>query len=92
MAIGSYYPHLADIELENYKVRILDENKGTAAVTRVLIEASDGDDELGHRRRLREHHRGRWEALVDAIEYGMLRGRGYYGGPSARERHKERQR
>ena len=41
-AIGELHPHLRDIELVNFKVRILDETKGTGAVTRVLIDASDG--------------------------------------------------
>ena len=37
----------ADIELVNYKVRILDEHHGTGAVTRVLIDSSDGDETWG---------------------------------------------
>ncbi len=41
-SIGELHPHLRDIELVNFKVRILDEDKGTGAVTRVLIDASDG--------------------------------------------------
>ena len=46
-AITRKYPHLSDIELVNYKVRILDETKGTGAVTRVLLDASDGEDLWG---------------------------------------------
>ena len=46
-AIGETYPHLRDIELVNFKVRILDESKGTGAVTRVLLDASDGRDTWG---------------------------------------------
>ncbi|HSZ03655.1 MAG TPA: citramalate synthase, partial [Solirubrobacteraceae bacterium] len=42
-AIGEIHPHVRDIELVNFKVRILDEAKGTGAVTRVLLDASDGD-------------------------------------------------
>ena len=57
-AIVSKYPHLADIELVNYKVRILDETKGTGAVTRVLLDASDGEDSWGSIGVSREHHRG----------------------------------
>ena len=57
-AIADMYPRLRDIDLVNYKVRIIDEHKGTGAVTRVLIDASDGDETLGHDRRLGEHHRG----------------------------------
>ena len=48
-AIGERYPHLRDIELVNFKVRILDETKGTGAVTRVLLDASDGTRRPGAR-------------------------------------------
>ena len=47
----------ATIELVNYKVRILDEPHGTDATTRVLIDVSDGDDDVGLDRRGRERHR-----------------------------------
>ena len=57
-AIADRYPHLAEIELTNYKVRILDEAHGTGAVTRVLLDSADGEPRVGHDRRLREHHRG----------------------------------
>ena len=43
-AIADMYPRLRDIDLVNYKVRIIDEHKGTGAVTRVLIDASDGEE------------------------------------------------
>jgi 2-isopropylmalate synthase len=74
-AIVSKYPHLADIELVNYKVRILDENKGTGAVTRVLLDASDGDDTWGSIGVSENVVEASWEALVDSIEYGMVRSR-----------------
>ena len=57
-AITELHPHLAEIELTNYKVRILDEHHGTGAVTRVLLDSSDGVRRVGLDRRLREHHRG----------------------------------
>ena len=56
-AIGEIHPHLRDIELVNFKVRILDETKGTGAVTRVLIDASDGQRGVGLDRRLGERDR-----------------------------------
>ena len=56
-AIGEIHPHLRDIELVNFKVRILDETKGTGAVTRVLIDASDGARRVGLDRRLGEPDR-----------------------------------
>jgi 2-isopropylmalate synthase len=73
-AIVSKYPHLADIELVNYKVRILDEAKGTGAVTRVLLDASDGEESWGSIGVSENVVEASWEALVDSIEYGMLRG------------------
>ena len=72
-AIVSKYPHLADIELVNYKVRILDESKGTGAVTRVLLDASDGDESWGSIGVSENIIEASWEALVDSIEFGMLR-------------------
>ena len=57
-AIGEIHPHLRDIELVNFKVRILDEDKGTGAVTRVLIDASDGQRRLGVDWGFRECDRG----------------------------------
>ena len=73
-AIVSKYPHLADIELVNYKVRILDETKGTGAVTRVLLDASDGEESWGAIGVSENIIEASWEALVDSIEFGMLRG------------------
>jgi len=72
-AIATKYPHLSDIELVNYKVRILDEAKGTGAVTRVLLDASDGEDSWGSIGVSENIIEASWEALVDSIEYGMAR-------------------
>ncbi len=72
-AITQKYPHLSDIELVNYKVRILDETKGTGAVTRVLLDASDGEDVWGSIGVSENIIEASWEALVDSIEYGMVR-------------------
>lgn len=74
-AIVERYPHLKDIELVNYKVRILDEHKGTAAVTRVLIDASDGHDTWGSLGVSENIIEASWDALVDSLEYPMQSGR-----------------
>jgi 2-isopropylmalate synthase len=71
-AIGERHPHLRDIQLVNYKVRILDESKGTAAVTRVLLDASDGQDAWGSIGVSENIIEASWEALVDSLEAGML--------------------
>jgi 2-isopropylmalate synthase len=73
-AIGEIYPHLRDIELVNFKVRILDESKGTGAVTRVLIDASDGHQVWGSIGVAENLIAASWDALVDSLEYGMQPG------------------
>jgi 2-isopropylmalate synthase len=70
-AIVEIHPHLKDIELVNFKVRILDETKGTGAVTRVLIDASDGHDVWGSIGVAENLIAASWDALVDSLEYGM---------------------
>jgi 2-isopropylmalate synthase len=76
-AIGERYPHLRDIELVNFKVRILDERKGTGAVTRVLLDATDGQDTWGSIGVSENIIEASWEALVDSLEAGMLPGRAH---------------
>jgi 2-isopropylmalate synthase len=71
-AIVEVHPHLREIELVNYKVRIVDEAKGTDAVTRVLIDASDGNAVWGTIGVSENLIAASWEALVDSLECGML--------------------
>jgi 2-isopropylmalate synthase len=73
-AIGEIHPHLRDIELVNFKVRILDESKGTGAVTRVLIDASDGHEVWGSIGVAENVIAASWDALVDSLEHGMQPG------------------
>jgi 2-isopropylmalate synthase len=70
-AISEHYPHLAEISLTNYKVRILDEDKGTAAVTRVLLDSSDHEREWGTTGVSENIIEASWEALVDSLEYAF---------------------
>jgi 2-isopropylmalate synthase len=70
-AITDRHPHLADIELTNYKVRILDEDHGTGAVTRVLLDSSDGQKEWGSIGVSENIIEASWEALVDSLEYAF---------------------
>jgi 2-isopropylmalate synthase len=72
-AIGELYPDLAGIELENFKVRLIDEHSGTASVTRVLIDATDGDTVWGSIGVSENVIEASWDALVDSLEYGMHR-------------------
>jgi len=73
-AIGELYPHLRDIELVNFKVRILDERKGAGAITRVLIDASDKHGVWGSIGVSENLIAASWDALVDSLEYGMQPG------------------
>jgi 2-isopropylmalate synthase len=72
-AIGQAYPEVAKFELIDYKVRILDQGHGTDAVTRVLIETSDGASSwvtVGVGPNVIE---ASWDALLDAVTYGLRR-------------------
>jgi 2-isopropylmalate synthase len=74
-AIGEIHPHLREIELVNFKVRILDEKKGTGAVTRVLIDARDEQGGIWGTIGVSENLiAASWDALVDSLEYGMQPG------------------
>ncbi|MGZ5400129.1 MAG: citramalate synthase, partial [Nocardioides sp.] len=72
-AIGQAYPEVAKFELIDYKVRILDQGHGTDAVTRVLIETSDGESSwvtVGVGANVIE---ASWGALVDGMTFGLRR-------------------
>ena len=71
-AIGSVYPELAHLHLTDYKVRVLDTSKGTGAVTRVLIDSTDGErtwTTIGVSENIIE---ASWEALADSVVFGLL--------------------
>jgi 2-isopropylmalate synthase len=68
-AILQVHPHLANVELVNYKVRILDETHGTDAVTRVFIDASDGTEVWGSTGVHENIIAASWQALVDSLEF-----------------------
>jgi 2-isopropylmalate synthase len=68
-AITEAHPHLADILLTNFKVRILDETNGSDATIRVLIEATDGADTWGSIGVSTNLIGASWMALVDSLEY-----------------------
>jgi 2-isopropylmalate synthase len=88
-AITDLHPHLADIELTDYKVRILDSHDGTGAVTRVLLDSSDGHASWGSIGVSQNIIEASWEALVDSLEYAFQPGGLAVGGPgqaAAKER------
>lgn len=72
-ALKKFYPKLAEMHLTDYKVRVLDEKEGTAARVRVLIQSQDKTDSwwtIGVSENVVE---ASWEALVDSIEYKLLK-------------------
>ncbi|MGY4720899.1 citramalate synthase [Naumannella huperziae] len=75
-ALIKAYPQIAGYELIDYKVRILDSGHGTDAVTRVLIDTTDGEHvwtTVGVGANIID---ASWEALTDAYRFGLIRGRG----------------
>ena len=72
-ALAGRVPELDAIELVNFKVRILDEAKGTSAVTRVLIDSADHDDTWGTIGVSENLIEASWQALVDSLEHGVRR-------------------
>ena len=72
-AIGQIYKDLKDVHLTDYKVRVLDPDRGTAAVTRVLIDSTDGHTSwstIGVSENIIE---ASWQALQDSLVLGILR-------------------
>jgi 2-isopropylmalate synthase len=72
-ALVRFYPQLKDVQLTDYKVRILDTATGTAAKTRVLIESSDGKHEWGTVGASENIIEASLQALVDSMEYRLAR-------------------
>ena len=70
-AITDRHPEIAEVELTNFKVRILDEHHGTGSVTRVLLDSSDGHDSWGSIGVSENVIEASWEALVDSLEYAF---------------------
>jgi 2-isopropylmalate synthase len=70
-ALLPHFPRVAELKLTDYKVRILDSERGTGAITRVLIDTHMGDrrwSTVGASTNIIE---ASWRALSDAVEYGL---------------------
>jgi 2-isopropylmalate synthase len=70
-ALAPRYPRVVDMKLTDYKVRILDSDRGTGAITRVLIDTHMGDrrwSTVGASTNIIE---ASWRALSDSVEYGL---------------------
>ncbi|MBM4037055.1 MAG: citramalate synthase [Planctomycetes bacterium] len=73
-ALEDFYPGLKEVKLVDYKVRIVNPKAATAARTCVVIESTDGDDVWGTVGVSDNIIEASWQALVDSIEYALLRG------------------
>jgi len=71
-ALTSYYPQIADFHLSDYKVRILDSDHGTEAITRVLIDTRNSTSRWSTVGASTNIIEASWRALADSMEYGLM--------------------
>lgn len=72
-ALEPVYPQLREMELRDFKVRILEGRHGAASRTRVLIESGDTKSIWGTVGVSENIVEASWQALVDAVNYELLR-------------------
>jgi 2-isopropylmalate synthase len=72
-ALVKFYPELKKVRLTDYKVRILESSIGSGAITRVLIESSDGKLEWGTVGVSGNIIEASLQALVDSMEYALMK-------------------
>jgi 2-isopropylmalate synthase len=73
-SLEQFYPQLKEVKLIDYKVRVLTAGKGTSTKVRVLIESGDEKHKWGTVGVSENIIEASWQALVDSIEYKLLRG------------------
>ena len=72
-ALERLYPAIGEIRLTDYKVRVLDSDKASAAKVRVLVESTDGRENWTTIGVSTDIINASWQALVDAMEYKLIR-------------------
>jgi 2-isopropylmalate synthase len=72
-ALIKFYPSLAEVKLEDFKVRVLDGRDGTGAKVRVLIESSDGVSRWGTVGVSANIIEASWLALIDGLKYKLMK-------------------
>jgi 2-isopropylmalate synthase len=72
-ALRPFYPQIDAVVLEDYKVRIINGQHGTAARTRVLISSTDGHQSWGTVGVSDNIIEASWLALLDSFEYQLRR-------------------
>jgi 2-isopropylmalate synthase len=73
LALAPFYPVIGGVRLDDYKVRIINGRRGTAARTRVFISSTDGKTEWGTVGVSDNIIEASWQALVDSFDYAVLR-------------------
>ncbi len=82
-ALERFYPGLRETRLPDYKVRVLDGSAGSAAKVRVLIESTDGRESWSTVGVSTDIIEASWLALVDSLEYKLIRDRERTAAPAA---------
>lgn len=83
-ALERFYPSIRDVELLDFKVRVLAGMQGTAARVRVLVESGDGADKWGTVGVSENVIEASWQAIVDSLEYKLFKdGKKKKGKPRA---------
>ncbi len=72
LALQPHFPAIASVRLDDYKVRIINGHRGTAARTRVFISSTDGVAEWGTVGVSDNIIEASWQALVDSFDYAVL--------------------
>jgi len=72
-ALERFYPRLKEVELVDYKVRVLPAGLGTASQVRVLIQSTDGKDHWGTVGVSDNIIEASWQALIDSIDYKLYK-------------------
>ncbi|WP_418791495.1 citramalate synthase [Phosphitispora sp. TUW77] len=72
-ALEGFYPEIHQMQLADYKVRVLDGNAGTGALVRVLIETHDKHESWGTVGVSENIIEASWQAMVDSLEYGLYK-------------------
>lgn len=72
-ALSKFYPEIKEVALMDYKVRVINAGAGTAAKVRAYVESRDNQSSWGTVGISENIIEASWKALVDAIEYKLLK-------------------
>jgi 2-isopropylmalate synthase len=72
-ALERFFPQIREVQLIDYKVRVLPSGRGTSSKVRVLIESTDGKMKWGTVGVSENIIQASWMALVDSLEYKLMR-------------------